>query len=341
MDVACYLSAIYEDSLNMLETSAIVLDFTENFIPHKKKIHRVEVRSTSLQVLKSDLAPSPLEEISNCIPEDDNCTIESKSRVQTVELFDRVEIPDNLTITPEEMSMRRYFDQRRWHCLSRPQYKASCGISSLVSCWNYLYSTLGHGTLPPMSQEKALTLLGFEPPFYNIKFGSFTGNKTLIKWFKNLNRQMNVSGDARIFWKLHGDDKTLGISSENALNHLISGLRGTSQAFIYHCHNHYFCPMGFELNPMCPPDTYKPLSDIRETEIVPWIIIGEPSKAYPCFHVRKWSDIVTDIDCQNPRYFNIRHPERGVQEMKKMKKSSRAGGNLHCLIVFERTNNKI
>ena len=31
------------------------------------------------------------------------------------------------------------------YCMSRPQYKKSCGISSLVSCWNYLFSTLGYG----------------------------------------------------------------------------------------------------------------------------------------------------------------------------------------------------
>ena len=29
--------------------------------------------------------------------------------------------------------------------MSRPQYKTSCGISSVVSCWNYLFSTLGNG----------------------------------------------------------------------------------------------------------------------------------------------------------------------------------------------------
>lgn len=332
MDVAYYLETIYENTLDILDIKTLVLDFTQNFITHKKKIRRVEINADNV-ILNSN----PLEEISNYVSDEVLTASDVKSRVQAVELSDRIEIPDNLTITSEEMSMRRYFDQKRWHCLSRPQYKSSCGISSLVSCWNYLYSTLGHGNLPPMSQEKALTLLGFEPPFYNIKFGSFTGNKTLIKWFKNLNRQMNVSGDARIFWKLHGEDRTLDVSSENTLNSLISGLKSTEQSFIYHCHNHYFCPMGFELNPINPPDTYKPLSEIRDSEIVPWIIIGEPSKAFPCFHIRKWSDIVTDIDCQNPRYFNIRYPERGVQEMKKMKKSSRAGGNLHCLIIFERT----
>ena len=35
------------------------------------------------------------------------------------------------------------------YCISRPQYKTSCGISSLISCWNFLYSTLGAGRYAP------------------------------------------------------------------------------------------------------------------------------------------------------------------------------------------------
>ena len=89
-------------------------------------------------------------------------------------------IPRNLTITNAEMRLRKHLDQRRWDCLARPQYPKSCGISSLTSCWNYLYSTLGTGTLRPISTEEALEVLGFKPPYNDVKFGSFTGNDTLI-----------------------------------------------------------------------------------------------------------------------------------------------------------------
>ena len=46
----------------------------------------------------------------------------------------------------------------------------------------------------------------------------------------------------------------------------------------------------------------------------------------------RWSDIVTDLDCQNPAYFNIRHTERGVQH----RKTKRSGGNLHCILAFKK-----
>lgn len=54
------------------------------------------------------------------------------------------------------------------YCISRPQYKTSCGISSLVSCWNFLYSTLGAGRWAmnkrankPVTNKETLTMCLF------------------------------------------------------------------------------------------------------------------------------------------------------------------------------------
>ena len=97
--------------------------------------------------------------------------------------------------------------------MTRPQYPKSCGISSLTSCWNYLYSTLGCGSHRPISTEEALEVLGFQPPYSDVKFGSFTGNDTLLCWFHLLNKFFNQKGQAKISWKLHGKSKTPGIDS--------------------------------------------------------------------------------------------------------------------------------
>lgn len=43
-----------------------------------------------------------------------------------------------------------------------------------------------------------------------------------------------------------------------------------------------------------------------------WIIIGEVSKCYPVFHVKKWEDIATDIATAFPEFYNIRKSELGV-----------------------------
>ncbi len=134
--------------------------------------------------------------------------------------FTVTEIPRNILITAKQMSERKCLDLKRWYCLARPQYSKSCGISSLTSCWNYLFSTLGHGSHRPISTEEALEVVGFKPPYGDISFGKITGNDTLIKWFKLLNLKFGMKGEARISFKLHGASITNGIDSAQALNHL-------------------------------------------------------------------------------------------------------------------------
>ena len=155
-------------------------------------------------------------------------------------------IPKNLQITQAEMAQRKVMDQRRWFCMARPQYPKSCGISSLVSCWNYLYSTLGVGQKQPISTEEALEVLGFQPPYHNVSFGSFTGNDTLIQWFGLLNRKYGVKGESSIVFKKHGMKITHNTDKYQAHDLLLDGLRSTNRAYIYHCYNHYMCPIGFE-----------------------------------------------------------------------------------------------
>ncbi|KAM8786342.1 basic immunoglobulin-like variable motif-containing protein isoform 3-T5 [Rhynchonycteris naso] len=204
----------------------------------------------------------------------------------------------------EDIKQRKVLDLRRWYCISRPQYKTSCGISSLISCWNFLYSTIGAGNLPPITQEEALHILGFQPPFEDIRFGPFTGNTTLMRWFRQINDHFHVKGCSYVLYKPHGKNKTAGETASGALSKLTHGLKDESLAYIYHCQNHYFCPIGFEATPV------------------------KANKAF------RWTDIVTDLNTQNPEYLDIRHLERGLQ----YRKTKKVGGNLHCIIAFQRLN---
>ncbi|XP_074490605.1 basic immunoglobulin-like variable motif-containing protein [Sebastes fasciatus] len=232
----------------------------------------------------------------------------------------------------DEIKQRKVLDLRRWYCISRPQYKTSCGMSSLVSCWNFLYSTLGAGSLPPISQEEALTILGFQPPFEEIKFGPFTGNATLMRWFRQINDNFRVRGCSYILYKPHGRHKTAGETAEGALMKLSQGLNDESMAYIYHCQNHYFCPVGFEATPLKAAKAYR--GPLPTNEMEHWILIGEPSRKHPAIHCKKWLDIVTDLNTQNPEYLDIRHTERGIQR----RKTKKVGGNLHCIMAFQRVN---
>jgi len=48
---------------------------------------------------------------------------------------------------------------------------------------------------------------------------------------------------------LVGCFSTKWVTNHSALNSLKQGLAGNDTAFIYHCLNHYFCPIGFEDTP--------------------------------------------------------------------------------------------
>lgn len=48
--------------------------------------------------------------------------------------------------------------------------------------------------LDVLTQEEALKILGFQEPFGEIRFGPFTGNKTLLQWFTQLTEHFNVEG---------------------------------------------------------------------------------------------------------------------------------------------------
>ncbi|XP_006131094.1 basic immunoglobulin-like variable motif-containing protein isoform X3 [Pelodiscus sinensis] len=217
----------------------------------------------------------------------------------------------------EDIKQRKVLDIRRWYCISRPQYKTSCGISSLVSCWNYLYSTLGTGNLPPITQEEALHILGFQPPFEEIRFGPFTGNTTLMRWFRQINDHFHVKGCSYVLYKPHGKNKTAGETAAGALVKLTQGLKDESMAYIYHCQNHYFCPIGFEATPVKANKAYR--GHLLQQEVEYWVLIGESSRKHPTIHCKKWADIVTDLNTQNPEYLDIRHLERGLQHRKTKK----------------------
>ena len=46
----------------------------------------------------------------------------------------------------------------------------------------------------------------------------------------------------------------------------------------------------------------------------------------------RWEDVVKDLTCKQPEYFNIRHTERGIQT----RRTKKVGGNLHCIMAFKK-----
>ena len=249
---------------------------------------------------------TPLEDAAIDTPEG------APSAVFAAELDLNVLVPRNLTTTREDILGRTHFDVPRFLCLSRPQYKRSCGISSLTSVWNYLYSRVGQGSLPPISQEEAMYVLGFRPPFDQIRFGPFTGNVTLFRWFHQLNQHYGVTGKAYFMLKVHGAGRTIGLVGDLAEDAVKHALRSPTTGLIYHCYNHYMVPIGYQDQARAPFDLMRPTLSSSETEMQ--LFIGDTSRGRnSAIHVKKFADVELDLTCKSPFYFNIRRSEEGVQ----------------------------
>ncbi|KAG5507450.1 hypothetical protein JIQ42_07747 [Leishmania sp. Namibia] len=240
-------------------------------------------------------------------------------------------IPTNLTTTRADLEARLMLRLPRLLCVCK-QYPRGCGIASLTSVYNYLYSWLGESAVgahrAPHSQEEIISILGFEPPFGDIAWGPFTGNVTLIRWFHALNRHFGLRGRAYVLYKAHGSCRTTHLYADNteALAAVKAALRDPHCALIYHCYNHYMVPVGYQDIPLAQTDFLKP--SVPESSCETTVFIGEVSRGrHEALYARKWSQIVKDIECKSPFFFNIRHPEQGVQRREPKKKSAEEGAD--------------
>ena len=77
------------------------------------------------------------------------------------------------------------------------------------------------------------------------------------RWFQDLCNHYGIEGQAYYFYKPVGKAKTFGIKPNMAYESLKEGLQNPSMAFVYHCLNHYFCPIGYEEIPKNAADVYK------------------------------------------------------------------------------------
>ena len=68
-----------------------------------------------------------------------------------------------------------------------------------------------------------------------------------------------MRGQSYFFYKPVGGKGggTFDLTPDSALRALKEGLAGSSLAFVYHSHKHFFSPIGFEDVPKLPADAYK------------------------------------------------------------------------------------
>eukprot|EP00106_Octopus_bimaculoides_P014626 XP_014782068.1 PREDICTED: basic immunoglobulin-like variable motif-containing protein [Octopus bimaculoides] len=241
------------------------------------------------------------------------------------------------------INLRKNLDIKRWYCMSRPQYPSSAGISALVSCWNYLYSTLGQGKRDPVSQEVYINTLSFmhtDMLHSSLVFAcplhsqSMSHQHAALLSFQKLNEHFEVAGRGCVFLKLQGTDAT-NLKEDYALALLKKGLKSKQTAYIYHCEKHFLCPIGYENTPLRATDAYS--SDLCSGDLETWIILGDTSSKYPSLQCKRWDHILTDLNCKAPDFLDIRRLERGIRQRKNLQKLF--DSNDHCILTFQKCQN--
>lgn len=183
----------------------------------------------------------------------------------------------------------------------------------------------------------------------------------LKRWFNTLNKHFKVDGRPSFFYKPVEPNRTIGLTSKMALERLQTLLKSKNHAFIYHCYNHYFCPIGFELEPKCQESVYQNNTSTSEAgnEFTEWLFVAETSRKYPGLHCFKWEDVERDLTTRSPDFLNIRKLDKGIQTKAERSRTDidesitpladndrpprvkKEGRNLHCLIMFQSFDSKL
>lgn len=224
-----------------------------------------------------------------------------------------------------DVESRKYLDLKRWECICRPQYSSSCGVTTVVACWNYLFSVQGNGHLPRLTVPEALKMLGYQQEIKKIPFFDIAINHNIMKWFRRLCELHKVKGEARIYWKNTMTDT----KSVDMLGSYMKDIRNENKSFIYHCYKHYLTPIGYEVTSKNAADAYSGTKGVSQEENDYWMVIGESSKGYPGLHVVRWEDVEKDIMCDGKTVYNIRQLYKGMQKNKDKV-------NYHRLILLEK-----
>ena len=96
-----------------------------------------------------------------------------------------------------------------------------------------------------------------------------------------------MKGCTYVLYKPHEKNKTAGESALGTLTKLTLVLKDKTLAYIYHCQNHYFGPVGVKATPIKTNIAFirNPLSS---QEVEYWILFGESHRKHPAIHCKRY-----------------------------------------------------
>ena len=134
----------------------------------------------------------------------------------------------------------------------------------------------------------------------------------MMKLVNELNKKTGHSATAKVIAKLAPPAK-LNVSENDMKKQLLSGLTSENKAYIYLAFRDVFCPIGYEITPLKPLDAYKKLSEIPKENTELWIITNGTGKYDHSFVIKRWSNIVTDLQTCWPLYYDIKQIKDGAK----------------------------
>ena len=119
-------------------------------------------------------------------------------------------------------------------------------LAVVLSCWNYLFSNQGQGTLKALTMETLENTL-LKRDTYDFTVNNSTVNDIVVQWIANLNSTMDTRSKTFMFYKPVGKNNT-NVSSEEALTILQNELNHKNTFLIYHAHDAILIPVGYQIS---------------------------------------------------------------------------------------------
>ncbi len=151
----------------------------------------------------------------------------------------------------------RYINNELLQCISRPQYDASCSMSSLTAIINYLFSDqIGIKTTKEWANE-----IEIHSPVIMMA----PGNQTVLEWFRMVVDKYNLKGNCGYFIK---DEDVNWANNPEVISKLKQAVKCRNQALIYHMSNHYNIIAGYFESSQNPDDAYN-----NKAKLERWIVL--------------------------------------------------------------------
>ena len=136
-------------------------------------------------------------------------------------------------------------------------------ITSVISVWNFLFSTKGVGKDKALTLKDGLNMIGEELIMKSKVVGEYERFPLIQELVEKLSKTTGKKAVASIVIKTSNPNK-INDNAKEIEKEILNGLTSKHKAYIYLAYEDIFNPVGYEITPLNPLEAYKKLEDIPE-----------------------------------------------------------------------------